>query len=144
MRTNWCINGTSITIQVLTDLDPSAKHGPYANDALRSYTEVSQYMGGPTIERHAHWATKVSKGPDHDPTVLLVDFGVGIDDQGIIHLAAFGLAGSETTTGGLTAGPFEATAPMRTIQLEHAVDELVAQIAAQLPSLLLEVFARMG
>ena len=85
----------------------------------------------------------MSKGPDHDPTVLLVDFGVGIDDHGIIHLAAFGLTGSEEATGGSTAGPIEATAPMRTLQLERAVDELVAQLAAQLPSLL-EVFARLG
>ena len=37
---------------------------------------------------------------DYFPVVLLVDFGVAIDDQAIIHLSGFAMAGPEKSSGG--------------------------------------------
>ena len=130
-------------IAALTGLDPAAKVGPYANDALPKLTEVTLYIGGPNIERQAHWGAKVTKGPDHFPVVLIVDFGVAVDDDSNIHVTAFALAGSEKTTGGSSFGPISAEAPMNSLQLEQAVDDMLAQVAAQLPQLL-EAFTREG
>jgi hypothetical protein len=65
---------------------------------------------------------------------------VGIDTAGTVHLAVFGMAGYERTTGGFSHGPVERTAPMATIQLEHVVDELIAGVTQRLPALL-EAFA---
>jgi hypothetical protein len=127
----------------LTELDPAAKIGPYTNDAMPKLTEVTVYMGGPNIERQAHWGAKVIKGPDYYPVVLLVDFGVAVDDKANIHLSAFALAGSEKSTGGSMFGPVHADAPMRSLQLEAAVDEMVGQLAQHLPQLL-ESFAQQG
>jgi serine/threonine protein kinase len=41
--------------EVLQQLDPAAEVGAFANNFLHEYTEVAQYMGGPLVERHAHW-----------------------------------------------------------------------------------------
>jgi hypothetical protein len=128
-------------VGVLTGLDVSARVGPHANNELPKMTEVMEYMGGPVIERQAHWGAKVSKGPDFSPTVLLLDFGVAIDSDGLIHLSAFATAGSEKTTDSRNLGPISAEAPMRSVALERAVDQLVAQIGAGLPELL-DAFAQ--
>lgn len=128
-------------IRVLTELDPAAKIGPYANDSMPKMTEVAGYLGGPLIERQAHWGAKVTKGSDYFPVALLIDFGVAIDDHGDIHLSGFELAGPAKASGGTTFGPICATAPMRSLQLEQAVDQVVAQLGEHLPELL-ESFAQ--
>jgi len=130
-------------MQVLEQLDRGAVIGRYANDFLHKYTEVSEYIGGPVIERQAHWGGKVVKGPDYHPIVMLVDFGIGVDTDGSVHLAAFALAGAERSTGGVHYGPQTGLAPMRSIQLEKAVDRLVALVGEELPRLL-QAFAQQG
>jgi hypothetical protein len=125
---------------VMRELDQGAEIGPFANGLLHRYTEVEAYGGGPVVENHAHWGARVENGPAHDPRMLLIDFGVGIDTGGTVHLAVFALAGDERTAGNTTHGPVEMTTLMGTIQLEHAVDELIAGVTQRVPALL-EAFA---
>jgi hypothetical protein len=127
--------------QVLQELDPEAEIGPYANDLLQKYTEPFEEFRPALIERHAHWGAKVVKGPDNFPTVLLIDFGVAIAEDGNIHLAVYALAGQEQTGSGQHFGPHQRVVPMRSIQLEQAVDQLVDGVGQQMPTLL-EAFAR--
>jgi hypothetical protein len=130
-------------LHVLEELDPAVELGPYANDFLHKYTEPSEYLGGPVIEHHAHWGAKISKGPSYFPTVLLIDFGIGMATDGNVHLAVFAMAGHERTSGGEHFGPHESVVPMRSIQLEHAVNQLVQVVGQRLPGLL-DAFAREG
>lgn len=127
--------------QALQELDPGAEIGPYANDLLHKYTEPFETLQGALIERQAHWGAKVVKGPDNFPAVLLIDFGVAIVDDGNIHLAVYALAGHEQTGSGQHFGPHQRVVPMRSIQLEQAVDQLVDWVGQEMPTLL-EAFAR--
>jgi hypothetical protein len=127
-------------MQILTQVDPAAEVGPYANGFLHEYTEVSEYIGGPLVEHHGHWGGRVAKGNENFPTVLLVDFGVGIDTNSNVHVSAFAMAGFERASGGKHYGPHDIASPMRTLQLEHGIDELVGLVGQQMPGLL-EAFA---
>ncbi len=94
-------------------------------------------MGGPLIEHHAHWGAKVSRGLESFPTVLLADFGIGIDSDGIVHLVAYAFAGRDKVMGGgRSCGPVLGQAPMRSVQLRREVENLVSQVEAEIETLL--------
>lgn len=130
---------------ILAKVDPAVVVGPYVNDFLHKYTEVSLHLGSPRLEHQAHWGGKVIKGLGSVQIVLLIDFGVAIDETGTVHLAAFALAGRERTAGGggYHYGPVTKAVPMDTIQLEQAVDEIIGLVDEHVPRLL-EAFARQG
>ena len=131
-------------MQILAKVDPAVQVGAYANNVLHKYTEVLEHLGSARVEHQAHWGGKVTKDDDVLEIVLLIDFGVAIDETGTVHVVAFALAGRERTVGsGYHHGPMTVEAPMGTIQLEQAIDELIGSIGEQVPRLL-EAFAQQG
>jgi hypothetical protein len=75
-----------------------------------------------------------TRGPEYFPAVLLIEFGVAIDDDDI-HLTALAFAAPQKTSGGSAAGPMRAHALMRSLCVDvwQATAVLVVEAVCSSP-----------
>jgi len=131
------VNGVEDLAQTLRMVDRDAVVGPLAIGSMHQLIEHERYLGGPEFEETFHWGARLTRGDAPLELVLVVAFCLQSDTEGNAYLNGLAMAGRERVLGGGTYTELgRRTAPLGSVELERAIDEVVQEARDALPAAL--------